>query len=211
MCLIYLGDFLLSFILRIGYKYKKSRRKLKMSERTILISGEMYEMNMITVSEEIIEQLIKARDSEDDFWDNLEEVHDEIMGDSLINGFTFNDDHVNFKIYVDGESHPELGKTFIKSLKDTDSISSNVTTNTAHFLVYEQWSINGSISLSLDEDDFDLDNLDLSIETESLPDGAVRRVVDPYYDGEDFEFEGSTTKETHLYVIKSDGSRIDFE
>jgi hypothetical protein len=180
-----------------------------MSEKTILISGEMYEMNMIKVSEEIIEQLIKARDSEEDLWDELDEVHDEIMGDSLINGFTFNNDHVNFKIYVDGESQPELGKTFIKSLKDTDSISSNVTARTAHFLVYEQWSSNGSVSLSLDEDDFDLDNLDLSIETESLPDGAIRMVVDPYYDGEDFEFEGNTTKETRLYVIKSDGSRID--
>jgi hypothetical protein len=209
--IIYLGDFLLSFILRIGYKYKKSRRKLKMSEKKILICGEMYEMNMITVSEETIEQLIKARDSEEDLWDDLEEVHDEIMGDSLINGFTFNNDHVNFKIYVDGESQPELGKTFIKSLKDTISTSSDVTSNTAHYLVYEQWSINGSVSLSLDEDDFDLDNLDLSIETESLPDGTVRRVVDPYYDGEDFEFEGNTTKEAHLYVIKSDGSRIDLE
>ena len=52
-----------------------------MSEKTILISGEMYEMNMIKVSEETIEQLIKARDSEDDFWDDLEEVHEEIMGD----------------------------------------------------------------------------------------------------------------------------------
>lgn len=182
-----------------------------MSEKTILISGEMYEMNMIKVSEETIEQLIKARDGEDDLWDELEEVHDEIMGDSLINGFTFNNDHVNFKIYVDGEPYPELGKTFIKSLKDIDSISVRVGANTAHYLVYEQWSINGSISLSLDEDDFDLDNLDLSIETESLPDGALRRVVDPYYDGEDFEFNGNTTKETHLYVVKSDGSRIDFE
>jgi hypothetical protein len=206
---IYLGDFLLSFIFRISYKYEKPRGKLTMSEKTILISGEMYEMNMIEVSEETIELLIKARDSEDDFWDDLEEVHDEIMGDSLINGFTFNNDHVNFKVYVDGESHPELGKTFIKSLKDTDSISARVGANTAHFLVYEQWSDDGSLSLSLDEDDFDLDNLDLSIETESLPDGAIRRVVDPYYDGEDFEFEGSSTKETRLYVIKTDGSRID--
>ncbi len=180
-----------------------------MSEKTIQINGEMYEMNMIKVSEETIEQLIKARDSEDDFWESLEEVHDEIMGDSLINGFTFTNDHVNFKIYVDGESHPELGKTFIKSLKDTDSISVRVGDNTAHYLVYEQWSSNGSVSLSLDEDDFDWDNLDLSIEAESLPDGVLRRVVDPYYDGEDFEFEGNTTKKTHLYVIKSDGSRID--
>ena len=180
-----------------------------MSEKTILISGEMYEMNMIEVSSEIVEQLIKARDSEEDLWDDLEEIHDQIMDDSLINGFTFNNEYVNFKIYVDGESHPELGKTFIKSLKDTDSISGNVRAKTAHFLVYEQWSINGSVSLSLDEDDFALDNLDLSIETELLPDGAVRMVVDPYYDGEDFEFEGSTTKETRLYVIKSDGSRID--
>ena len=130
-----------------------------MSEKTILISGEMYEMNIIEVSEETIEQLIKARDSGDDLWDDLEEVHDEIMGDSLINGFTFNHDHVNFKIYVDGESHPELGKTFIKSLKDTDSISGDIKANKAHFLVYEQWSSNGSVSLSLDDDDFDLDNL----------------------------------------------------
>jgi hypothetical protein len=182
-----------------------------MSEKTILISGEMYEMNMIEVSEETIEQMVKARESEDDFWDDLEEVHEDIMGDSLINGFTFNNDHVNFKVYVDGESHPELGKTFIKSLKDTDSILGNVKPNTVHYLVYEQWSINGSISLSLDEDDFDLDNLELSIETELLPDGTVRMVVDPYYDSEDFEFEGNTTKKYCLYVIKSDGSRIDLE
>ena len=60
-------------------------------------------------------------------------------------------------------------------------------------------------------DDFDLDNLELSIETELLPHGTVRMVVDPYYDGEEFEFEGNTTKETRLYVIKSDGSRIDFQ
>jgi hypothetical protein len=181
-----------------------------MSEKTILISGEMYEMNMIEVSEEVIDQLIKARDSGDDLWDDLEEFHDQIMGDSLINGFTFNDDHVNFKIYIGGESHPELGKTFIKSLKDVDLVSRVLTANTAHFLVYEQWSDNGSISLSLDEDDFDLDSLDLSIESETLPDGVVRRVVDPYYDGEDFEFEGGWSKEVRLYVIKSDGSRIDF-
>ena len=182
-----------------------------MSEKTILISGEMYEMNMIEVSDEVIDQLIKAKDGEEDLWEDLDEVYDEIMGDSLINGFTFNNKHVNFKVYVDDESHPELGKTFIKSLKDTDSISGNVKPNTVHYLVYEQWSINGSVSLSLDEDDFDLDNLELSIETELLPHGTVRMVVDPYYDGEEFEFEGNTTKETRLYVIKSDGSRIDFQ
>ena len=182
-----------------------------MSEKTILISGEMYEMNIIKVSEETIDQLIKAKDREEDLWEDLDEIYDEIMGDSLINGFTFNNDHVNFKIYVDGEPQPELSNTFIKSLKDTDSISRNVMASTAHYLVYEQWSINGSVRLSLDEDDFDLDNLDLSIEIESLPDGVVRRVVDPYYDGEDFEFDGNTTKETRLYVIKSDGSRIDFK
>lgn len=180
-----------------------------MSNKTILISGEMYEMKMIEVSEETIQRLIKARYSEDDLWEGLEEVHDKIMGDSLINGFTFNNDHVNFKIYVDGESHPKLGKTFIKSLRGPEPISSNIKPNTVHFLIYEQWSDDGSISLSLDEDDFDLSNLELSIETESLPDGVVRKVVDPYYDGEDFEFEGSRSKEVRLYVIKSDGTRID--
>jgi len=57
-----------------------------MSEKTILISGEMYEMNIIKVSEETIDQLIKAKDREEDLWEDLDEIYDEIMGDSLING-----------------------------------------------------------------------------------------------------------------------------
>ena len=59
-----------------------------MSEKTILISGEMYEMNIIKVSEETIDQLIKAKDREEDLWEDLDEIYDEIMGDSLINGWT---------------------------------------------------------------------------------------------------------------------------
>ena len=36
---------------------------------------------MIEVSYETVEQLIKSRDIDDYLWDEIEEVHDEIMGD----------------------------------------------------------------------------------------------------------------------------------
>ena len=49
----------------------------------------MYEFNFIELSDEDLQRVLEAKDSADDMWEELEDIHDELMGDSIINGFTF--------------------------------------------------------------------------------------------------------------------------
>jgi hypothetical protein len=57
------------------------------------------------------------------------------------------------------------------------------------------------------EDEYDPTKLGLSIENQILPDGSIRSVVNPTYDGEDFEFDGSENEDYEIYIEASDGER----
>ena len=169
--------------------------------QTITVNGSMYEFNSIELSDEDLQRVLEAKDSDDDMWEELEDIHDELMGDSIINGFTFSIGDPKPQVIV-GSNEIDVECESTESEKPTEPVS--LKTN---YLVFEQWSKGGSIELEI-EDEFEPEDFYFSIDSAKLPSGEVRKVLDVCYSDDEFEFQGSQPSQSDLYILKSDGTRI---
>ncbi len=59
--------------------------------KTLYVTGKMYEANTVSITDAELVALVSAEQSDDDFWEHLEELHDQLMGDSQVNGFLVKD------------------------------------------------------------------------------------------------------------------------
>lgn len=169
--------------------------------QSITVYGSMYEFNYIEISDDTLQRLLAAKESEDDFWEGLEDIHDEIMGDSRLNGFAYKDGDPKLQVFV-GSDEIHVGCESTESEESEKPVVLK-----AHYLVFEQWSKNGSMELEI-EDEFDPDELSIDLDSDTLPNGHVRKVLDVSYDGESFEFQNSRPAYQDLYVLKMDGTVI---
>lgn len=176
-------------------------------QKTISIQGNMYALTLLAVSDEDLERLIEASDNEDDFWEDVEDIQDEISGGAVISGYAIDGATPEFQIFVDEIEQPDILKTFVKSLPNLKTHSWFTFESGKHHLVYEEWFSNGESTLT-PKGGVDLENLSLSIDEQELSDGTKRQVVSTSYSGEDLEFEESSPEDISLYVIKSNGERI---
>lgn len=176
--------------------------------KTLYVTGKMYEANTVSITGVELESLLAAQQSDEDFWEDLEDLHDNLMGDSEVNGFRVSDGVPRFTVSVDDEeiSFTELGadysKTTITQVK-TKKLDS-------HFLVFEKWSDRGCWSCDL-EGEFDMEKLDLSAATYTLPTGEIHHVVEPYYEDLDFEYGDNWTEESRTYIVTKDGNVIELD
>jgi hypothetical protein len=170
--------------------------------KTISISGSMYECNYIELTDTDLQRLIEVKKSNRELWDDLEDIHDELMGESLINGFSFKSGDPKPQVFV--------GSDEVKvDCESTDSEESGITISpNDNYLVFEQWSKNGSMELEID-DEFDPDEFSMSIDSVKLPNGQTRKVLEPFYQEGDFEFQDSQPAYQDIYILKADGARID--
>jgi hypothetical protein len=176
-------------------------------QKTISIQGNMYALTLLAVSDEDLERLIEASDNEDDFWEGIDDIQDEISGGAVISGYAIDGATPEFQIFLDGIEQSEILKTFVKSLPSLKTQSWFTFESGKHYLVYEEWFSNSESTLA-PKGGVDLEDLSLSIDEQELPDGTKRRVVSTSYSGEDLEFEESSPEDISLYVIKSNGERI---
>lgn len=174
--------------------------------QTLYVTGKMYEANTVSISDEELASLLAAEQSDEEFWEELEDLHDRLMGDSEINGFRVEDGIPRFSASIDdGEiSFADLNLDFSES-KKTQGIAPKRST---HVLVFEKWSDRGCLSCDLEED-FDREMLDLSASAYTLPTGDISYVVEPYYEDHDFDYGDSWTEETRTYVVTKDGEVIE--
>lgn len=174
--------------------------------KTLYVTGKMYEANTVSITDAELVALVSAEQSDDDFWENLEELHDQLMGDSQVNGFLVSDGLPRFRASVDDE---EIDLTDIdvnyRESKNTHGVAPKLG---AHVLVFEKWSDRGTLSCDL-KDGLDKEKLDLSATAFTLPTGEVRYVVEPYYEDHDFVFGDSWTEETRTYIVTTDGYIIE--
>lgn len=170
---------------------------------TISVYGSMYEFNYIEISDEDLQRLIDAKNSEDGLWEGVDDIYDEIMGDSRLNGFSYKLGDPKPEVFVDGDE-------IEVECEDTESEEpATPETLNCHYLVFEQWSKGGEMSVDIDDEEVDPDGFSLGIDWETLPNGITRKVLNPSYGFDDFEFQGSNPSYEDLYILKSDGTRID--
>lgn len=176
-------------------------------QKTISIQGNMYALTLLAVSDEDLERLIEATNNEDDFWEDVDDIQDEINGGAVISGYAIDGATPEFEIFVDEIEQPEILKTFVNSLPSLKTHSWFKFEADKHYLVYEEWFSDGESTLT-PKGGVDLQNLRLSMDGQELPDGTKRQVVSISYSGEDLEFEESSPEDISLYVIKSNGERV---
>ena len=174
--------------------------------KTLYVTGKMYEANTVSITDSELVALVSAEQSDDDFWDNLEELHDQLMGDSQVNGFRVTDGLPRFRASVDDEeiAFDDLDVDYSES-KNTQGMAPKLG---IHVLVFEKWSDRGALTCNL-KDGLDKEKLDLSSTAFTLPTGEIRYVVEPYYEDHDFVFGDSWTEETRTYIVTTDGYIIE--
>jgi hypothetical protein len=147
--------------------------------KTLYVTGKMYEANTVSITDAELVALVSAEQSDDDFWESLEELHDQLMGDSQVNGFRVTDGLPRFRASVDDEeiAFDDLDVDYSES-KNTQGVAPKLG---AHVLVFEKWSERGTLTCEL-KDGSDKEKLDLSSTAFTLPTGEVRYVVEPYYE-----------------------------
>lgn len=174
--------------------------------KTLYVTGKMYEANTISITDSELVALVSAEQSDDDFWENLQELHDQLMGDSEVNGFRVTDGLPRFRASFDDEeiAFDDLDVDYSES-KNTQGVAPKLG---AHALVFEKWSERGTLTCEL-KDGLDKEKLDLSATAFTLPTGEVRYVVEPYYEDHDFVFGDSWTEETRTYIVTTDSYIIE--
>ena len=175
--------------------------------RTVLIEGALYTLSILAIKDEDIERLLKASKSEKDFWEDLEDIENELSGGSILSGFIVGHKASELQVFVgSGDLSIEL-----KSALDNHPFSltqSNFSfEKNTNYLIYEEWFSNAKFIHSLN-DDIDLSNLRLGIEEQGFPNGTKRRVLNISYGDEDFKYKESTPEDVTLYVVKSNGERV---
>ena len=138
---------------------------------------------------------------------SFNDIQDEINGGAVISGYAIDGATPEFEIFVDEIEQPEILKTFVNSLPSLKTHSWFKFEADKHYLVYEEWFSDGESTLT-PKGGVDLQNLRLSMDGQELPDGTKRQVVSISYSGEDLEFEESSPEDISLYVIKSNGERV---
>jgi hypothetical protein len=176
--------------------------------KTLYVTGKMYEANTVSITDVELESLLTAQQSDEDFWENLEGLHDQLMGDSEVYGFRVSDGIPRFRVSIDDEEIPftELGADY-SNTKITQLKTKNLD---SHFLVFEKWSDRGCWSCDL-EDEFDRESLDLSATTYTLPTGETHHVVEVCYEEHDYEYGDSWTEDSCTYIVTKDGNVIELD
>ncbi len=175
-------------------------------QRTISIEGDLYTLSILAITDEDIKRLIEAKESERNFWEDLEHIENELSGSSVLSGFIVGREASELKVLVgSGDLSIEL-KCALDHHPFTLSQSIFPFEPNTNYLIYEEWFSNGKFIHSLN-DDINLSNLRLGIEEQDVPNGRKRRVLNISYGDEDFEFQESTPEDVTLYVIKSNGER----
>lgn len=172
--------------------------------KTLYVTGKMYEANTVSITDDELISLLTAEQSDGEFWENLEELHDRLMGDSVMNGFRVSEGVARFKASVDDDEISLSDLDFNQPMAPLGE-PKRFTSNT---LVFEKWSERGCLSCSL-ESEFDREKLDLSATKYTLPSGEYRYVVEPYYEDHDFVFGDSWTEDSRTYIVMKDGYVID--
>ena len=202
---------------------------------TITVRGKLYEINFfeiglkefliltgrITEEEEVdwdddllINQLTLPRRFEDEvqntkLWDDL--VEDNLMESPLICGFTYDESGPDLEIEVDGEDLTDTEVLNLPVPNFEEAALSRVVTSKVkleddtYTLFIESWD-RGSYTLKM-EAEYDPSKLSLYIENQILPDGSIESVVNPSYEGGDFEFDGGDNRGYDIYIVTPDGER----
>ena len=200
-------------------KVASRKSSVKVGPTEISISGDMYECMFLNISKDQFEELASIGDADGDddlILDDSEawmELEDEIMGDSKINGFTFDGSGANFNVTVGSEQQIKFVEDFIKEnspiLNESPSVNSKSKTK-SYYLIFEKWSKRGQKSVTI-KSKFDASQLNLNIDDCVLPTGKNRVVADLSYGVEDLNFDQSFTTNEELYVYCSDGQRVNLE
>lgn len=172
--------------------------------KTLYVTGKMYEANTVSITDAELVNLLTAEQGDGEFWENLEDLHDRLMGDSVVNGFRVSDGIPRFKASIDDDEISFSDLNFNQSTTPFGD-PQKATSNT---LVFEKWSERGCLSCSI-ESEFVREKLDLSATMYTLPSGEYRYVVEPYYEDHDFVFGDSWTEDSRTYIVMKDGYLID--
>ncbi len=175
--------------------------------RTISIKGDLYALSILAITDEDIERLIKAKESEKDFWEELEDIENELSGGSVLSGFVVGREASELQVYVSSEHCSIELKSALDHYPFTLSGSNYLFKPNTNYLIYEEWFSNGKFIHSLN-DDINLSNLRLEIEEQDFPNATKRQVLNISYGNEDFEFQESTPEDVTLYVIQSNKEQI---
>lgn len=137
-------------------------------------------------------------------WENL---HDDLMNQALLYGFTFDVQSINFEVHVGGKNRTGLAVTALSQIPAASIVRQSVSSPKGHYLVRDTWTTDARWSLETKER-FNPKKLEFQVDEIAIPDGSYRSLVGISYDGVEMERNPECNFRDDVYLVGPDGARI---
>jgi hypothetical protein len=168
----------------------------------IIVRGFECDVMIQEVTKTQFQQIQKSgRDSK--AWQALEE---DLMTQTLLYGFTFDIQTINFEVQVDGEDRTDLA---VKTLSEAPepAVRYQVANPKGYYLVRDTWTSEAFWGLDT-KGRFRPDLLQFLVGEVAVPDGSYRCLVGVGYDGVELNRDSNVQSSDDVYLVGPDHARI---
>lgn len=168
----------------------------------VIVKGFECDVMIMEITKAQYEQ-IKKDGRESKAWASLEE---DIMSQTLLYGFTFDIQTINFQVQVNGKDRTDLA---IQSLSKcpAPAVRHAVKNPKGYYLVRDTWTPEAFWGLEI-KGRFGADKLQFLVGEVAVPDGSFRCLVGVGYNGVELNREPPTQYTDDLYVVGPDQVRV---
>jgi hypothetical protein len=136
-------------------------------------------------------------------WAALEE---DLMSQTLLYGFTFDIQSINFEVQVNGKDRTDLA---IETLSKTPEpvVRHTMPDTKGYYLVRDTWTADAYWGLEI-QGRFAPGKLQFLVGEVAVPDGTFRCLVGVGYDGVELDRDSQVQSSDDIYLVGPDGNRI---
>ncbi len=168
----------------------------------VIVKGFECDVMILEITKAQYSQIVKnGRESK--AWASLE---DDLMSQTLLYGFTFDIQSINFEVQVDGKDRTDLAVQSLSKCPEP-AVRHAVSNPKCYYLVRDTWTPQAYWGLDV-KGRFSPEKLQFLTGEVAVPDGSFRCLVGVGYDGVELNREPPTQFTDDVYLVGPDQVRI---
>jgi len=136
-----------------------------------------------------------------------EDLHDDLMNQTLLYGFTFDVQSINFVVHVGGKNRTDLALSALGNIPAASVVRQPVSNPKGYHLVRDTWTTDAVWGLETNGR-FNAKKLEFQVDEIAIPDGSYRSLVGIRYDGIEMARNPDRHYRDDVYLVGPDGARI---
>lgn len=137
-------------------------------------------------------------------WQGLQE---NLMNQTLLYGFTFDIQSINFEVNVSGKNRTDLAVAALGRILVSSIVRQPIPNPNGHYLVRDTWTP-GAIWLHDTKGRFSAAKLEFQVDEIAIPDGSYRSLVGISYDGVELDRNPECVFRDDVYLVGPDQVRM---